>query len=80
MTGPQSGTAHAGELSERESGGRPARRRFWREWTTKEDWWSIWIGLGFVLAAYVLYASGASIRWLAVSPAKWAPPTLADSG
>ncbi len=72
MTGPQSGTAHAGELSERESGGRPARRRFWREWTTKEDWWSIWIGLGFVLAAYVLYASGASIRWLAVSPAKWA--------
>jgi uncharacterized membrane protein YadS len=40
--------------------------------TTKEDWWAIWIGLGLVLAAYVLYASGTSIRWLAVAPEKWA--------
>ena len=72
MSGPQSGTARAGELKERESGRGSTPRGFWREWTTKEDGWSIWIGLGFVLAAYLLYASGSSIRWLAVSPAKWA--------
>jgi uncharacterized integral membrane protein (TIGR00698 family) len=44
---------------------------FWREIGLKEDWWAIWIGLGAVIIAYVLFASGSSIRWLAVTPAKW---------
>ncbi|AOJ11969.1 hypothetical protein WS71_26295 [Burkholderia mayonis] len=43
----------------------------WRELISKEDWWSIWIGLGLVLVAYVLFAGGGSIRGLAVAPAKW---------
>lgn len=36
-----------------------------------EDWWAVWIGLTAVAAAYLLFASGASIKWLAVAPAKW---------
>ncbi len=43
----------------------------WQEFWRKEDWWAIWLGLGLVLAGYLLFASGASIKWLAVTPAKW---------
>jgi uncharacterized integral membrane protein (TIGR00698 family) len=43
----------------------------WRELWLKEDWWAIWLGLGIVIAAYCLFAQGVSIRWLAVTPAKW---------
>jgi len=43
----------------------------WRELGLKEDWWAIWIGLGIVLAAYLLFANGSSIKWIAVTPAKW---------
>jgi uncharacterized integral membrane protein (TIGR00698 family) len=43
----------------------------WREIWLKEDWWAIWIGLGVVIIAYVFFANGSSIRWLAVTPAKW---------
>src|SRR5579885_1583717 len=43
----------------------------WRELWLKEDWWAIWLGLGIVLAAYVLFANGSSIKWIAVTPAKW---------
>jgi uncharacterized integral membrane protein (TIGR00698 family) len=45
---------------------------------SNEDWWSIWIGLALVVVAYLLFASGASIKWLAVAPAKWSAP--ADAG
>lgn len=38
---------------------------------SNEDWWSIWIGLALVVVAYGLFASGASIKWLAVAPARW---------
>src|SRR5437764_13132686 len=43
----------------------------WRELWLKEDWWAIWLGLGIVLAALILFARGSSIAWLAVTPAKW---------
>ena len=52
--------------------GAPARQSTgWNELWLKEDWWAIWLGLGLVLAAYILFANGSSIRWLAVTPAKW---------
>jgi len=37
----------------------------------KEDWWAIWIGLGLVVAAVVLFAAGGSLKWIAVAPQKW---------
>ena len=43
----------------------------WRELWLKEDWWAIWLGLGIVLVAYAFFTNGSSIRWLAVTPAKW---------
>src|ERR1700728_708450 len=43
----------------------------WRELWLKEDWWAIWLGLGIVIIGYALFANGSSIRWLAVTPAKW---------
>jgi uncharacterized integral membrane protein (TIGR00698 family) len=40
-----------------------------------EDWWAIWIGLGLVLSAILLFKSGSSLQWLAVAPpAKWHEP------
>ena len=43
----------------------------WSELWIKEDWWAIWLGLGIVIVAYLLFANGSSIRWIAVTPAKW---------
>jgi len=43
----------------------------WRELWMKEDWWAIWLGLGIVFVAYAFFANGSSIRWIAVTPAKW---------
>jgi len=43
----------------------------WRELWLKEDWWAIWLGLGIVIVAYGFFVDGASIRWIAVTPAKW---------
>src|SRR5260370_29873403 len=37
----------------------------------KEAWWAVWIGLAIIVIAYLLFASGTSIKWLAVAPAKW---------
>lgn len=47
--------------------GTQRRRELW----LKEDWWEIWLGLGIVVVAYALFANGASIHWIAVTPAKW---------
>jgi len=50
----------------------PANRQAtWRELFAKEDWWAVWIGLGLVLVAVVLFANGASLKWIAVTPQKW---------
>jgi uncharacterized integral membrane protein (TIGR00698 family) len=43
----------------------------WRELWQKEDWWAIWLGLGIVLLACLLYFAGGSLRWIAVTPARW---------
>lgn len=40
---------------------------FWR----KDDWWAVAIGLGLIAIAYALFASGSSLAWIAVIPAKW---------
>lgn len=52
------------------SGGQAERPRsgFW----AVEDWWSIILGLGLVLAAVVAFQLGTSLKWLAVNaPARW---------
>jgi uncharacterized membrane protein YadS len=43
----------------------------WRELWLKEDWWAIWLGLGIVVLGYLLFVDGTSLKWLAVTPAKW---------
>ncbi|MBV8535262.1 MAG: putative sulfate exporter family transporter [Alphaproteobacteria bacterium] len=49
----------------------PPRSTGWNELWRKEDWWAIWLGLGLVVVGYALFAHGGSLRWLAVTPAKW---------
>ncbi len=52
----------------------------WTELWLKEDWWAIWLGIGLVLVAYILFAQGSSLKWLAVTPAKWSNlPQLLDN-
>jgi uncharacterized membrane protein YadS len=48
----------------------------------KEDWWAVAIGLILVIAGYVLFLNGASLRWLAVLPPRWTSfsQVLADLG
>ena len=43
----------------------------WREFYLKEDWWAIWLGLGIVLVAFFFFASGSSVKWIAIAPGKW---------
>jgi len=43
----------------------------WKEIWLKEDWWAIWLGLGIVVVAYLFFANGSSIKWIAVTPANW---------
>ena len=49
----------------------PKRESAWAEFIRKDDWWAIWIGLGLVVVAAGLVASGGSLKWLAVAPQKW---------
>jgi uncharacterized integral membrane protein (TIGR00698 family) len=47
------------------------RHSAWGGLLRKEDWWAVWIGLGLIAVAVVLFASGSSIKWIAVAPQKW---------
>lgn len=49
-------------------------------WWKREDWWAVALGLGLVVAAFLFFADGSSLAWLAVTPAKWSTPAqlLAD--
>jgi uncharacterized membrane protein YadS len=53
------------------AGGAQSRQSSWRELFAKEDWWAVWIGLGLVIVAALLFANGASLKWIAVTPQKW---------
>ena len=43
----------------------------WKELYLKEDWWAIYLGLGIIIVAYLFFINGGSIKWIAISPAKW---------
>ena len=50
-------------------------RHGWRELYLKEDWWAVWLGLGLVVFAIVLFQAGNTniIKALAINPGglKW---------
>jgi len=60
-------------MTEKETKTVPAApaRMGWKELYLKEDWWAIWLGLGIVVVAYLFFAGGSTIKWIAVTPAKW---------
>ena len=45
------------------------QRMGWKELYLKEDWWAIWLGLGFVIVALLFFANGSSIKWITLVPA-----------
>jgi uncharacterized membrane protein YadS len=57
-------------------------RSSWAEFTLREDWWSVILGLSIVGVAYGLLASGGSLNWIAVTPGPWTslPELLAQLG
>jgi uncharacterized membrane protein YadS len=56
----------------KEDGGTPnVSSMGWKELYLKEDWWAIYLGLGIILVAYLFFISGSSIKWIAITPAKW---------
>src|SRR5580704_8538373 len=60
------------EIAQRTHSRLSVRPSAWGELFRKEDWWAIWIGLGLVAVALGLFATGSSIKWIAVAPQKWA--------
>ena len=64
-------TVHAFPVDGRPTAPPPSATTGWRELWLKEDWWAIWLGLGLVIVGYILFANGASLKWIAVTPEKW---------
>lgn len=54
------------------TGNKSSQTGDWSELFLKEDWWAIWLGLGIILVAWAFFEMGSSIKWLAVTPEKWA--------
>ncbi|WP_027366067.1 YeiH family protein [Desulfotruncus alcoholivorax] len=50
---------------------KPAVSGGWSDLYKKEDWWAVWLGLGLVIAAMLLWFSGSSIKPISVSIPKW---------
>jgi uncharacterized membrane protein YadS len=49
-------------------------RSSWGEFSLKEDWWSVILGLCIVGIAYALFAFGGSLNWAAATPGPWSSP------
>ena len=58
-----------------EGAGAAPRHLGWKELYLKEDWWAVWLGLGMMVAAILLFEAGGSnvLKALAVNPGglKW---------
>jgi len=63
-TGRDPGAGHDGDEVVQSTG--------WKELYLKEDWWAIYLGLGIVIIAFLFFANGSSIKWIAVKPGRWA--------
>ncbi len=61
--------SQASDIADRPSS---SDRSGWQELWRTEDWWAVWLGLGLSFIAYVLFANGSSLAWIAVTPPKWA--------
>lgn len=56
------------------SEGLQVRQTGWKEMYLKEDWWAIWIGVGLMALAVLLYSNGSTLlKSLAINPGglKW---------
>jgi uncharacterized integral membrane protein (TIGR00698 family) len=51
--------------------GKRVQAKGWSELYLKEDWWAIWLGIGIIIVAYLFFANGSSIKWIAITPGKW---------
>jgi len=65
---------HVSEIIEQTHQASRERNSPWGELVRTEDWWAIWIGLGLIVVAVLLFANGGTIKWLAVAPQKWSHP------
>ena len=43
----------------------------WSDLYKKEDWWAVWLGLGLVIVAILLWSAGGSMKAMAVSVPGW---------
>ena len=57
-----------GDVRNESSESTKVRSMGWKELYLKEDWWAIWLGLGIVVIAYLVFLGGSSIKWIAVLP------------
>ena len=56
------------------SDGAKPKKLGWRELYLKEDWWAVWIGLGLMVVAILLFINGSTVlKSLAINPGglKW---------